>query len=97
MLVPVASAPRVELFTAQAGGPSDRAPGDLPLLPLTLGCAICIESCFPEIFEEYEKLDVDCVLVSVMYGDAIRPVIAQAYAALYSYWVGYANPAQRSG
>jgi hypothetical protein len=39
---------------------------------------------------------VDCVLVSVMYEEAIRATVAQAYASLHCYWVGYANPAQFS-
>jgi predicted amidohydrolase len=60
------------------------------------GCALCIEVHFPEIFAEYERLDADCVLVSVMADDPVRPVIAQAYAALHSYWVGYSTPAQYS-
>ncbi len=31
-----------------------------------------------------------------MVDDPVRPVIAQAYAALHSYWVGYSTPAQYS-
>jgi predicted amidohydrolase len=61
------------------------------------GCAVCIEVHFPEVFAEYERIDADCVLVSVMVDDPIRPLIAQAYAALHSYWVGYSTPAQYSG
>jgi predicted amidohydrolase len=60
------------------------------------GCALCIEINFPELFAEYEALAVDCVLVSVMVDDAFRPVIAQAYAGLHSYWIGYSVPAQYS-
>src|SRR5205823_799598 len=60
------------------------------------GCALCIEVEFPELFAEYERLDADCILVSVMVEDAVRPVIAQAYAELHGYWVGYAAPAQYS-
>lgn len=51
---------------------------------------------FPEVFTAYEQLDVDCMLVSVMVEDAVRPVIAQAYAGLHSYWVGYSCAAQHS-
>jgi hypothetical protein len=36
------------------------------------------------------------MLVSVMVEDAIRPVIAQAYAALHCYWLGYSCAAQHS-
>jgi len=63
---------------------------------LRFGCALCIEAHFPEIFAEYEQLNVDCMLLSVMVDDPVRPVIAQAYAALYNYWVGYSTPAQYS-
>ena len=63
---------------------------------LAFGCALCIEVNFPEIFTAYEQLNVDCMLVSVMVEDAIRPVIAQSYAALHSYWVGYSCAAQHS-
>jgi predicted amidohydrolase len=56
---------------------------------LTFGCAICIEVNFPEIFAAYEQMNVDCMLLSVTVEDAIRPAIAQAYAALHCYWVGY--------
>jgi predicted amidohydrolase len=63
---------------------------------LRFGCALCIEVHFPEVFAEYERLDADCVLVSVMVDDPVRPVVAQAYAALHSYWVGYSAPAQYS-
>ncbi len=58
------------------------------------GIALCIEANFPELFAEYERLDVDCVLLSVMFDDAMRALIAQSYAALYNYWVGYSVPAQ---
>jgi predicted amidohydrolase len=63
---------------------------------LTFGCAICIEVNFPEVFAAYEQMNVDCMLVSVMAEDAVRPVIAQAYAALHCYWVGYSCAAQHS-
>ena len=63
---------------------------------LRFGCALCIEVHFPEIFAEYEQLNVDCMLLSVMVDDPVRPVIAQAYAALHDYWVGYSTPAQYS-
>jgi predicted amidohydrolase len=71
-------------------------PGLFEAEGLRFGCALCIEVHFPEIFAEYERLDVDCVLISVMVDDQVRPVIAQAYAALHNYWVGYSTPAQYS-
>ncbi|WP_410624441.1 carbon-nitrogen hydrolase family protein [Amycolatopsis sp. cmx-8-4] len=74
------------------------SPGAEPLVfevdGIRFGCALCIEVNFPELFAEYERLDVDCVLVSVMVDDAARATVAQAYGTLYSYWLGYSVPAQ---
>ncbi len=75
--------PGTDPVTFQAGG-------------LTFGCALCIEVNFPEVFAAYEQRGVDCMLVSVMVEDAIRPVIAQSYAAVHCYWVGYSCAAQHS-
>ncbi|MCC9308852.1 carbon-nitrogen hydrolase family protein [Kitasatospora sp. RB6PN24] len=61
---------------------------------IRFGVALCIEANFPELFAEYEKLDVDCVLLSAMADDAGLAALAQAYAILHNYWVGYAVPAQ---
>ncbi|WP_371476684.1 carbon-nitrogen hydrolase family protein [Kitasatospora sp. NBC_00315] len=58
------------------------------------GLAICIEANFPALFAEYERLDVDCVLLSVMVDDPARATVAQAYGTLYNYWLGYAVAAQ---
>lgn len=73
-------------------------PGSAPLTfevdGIRFGTALCIEANFPELFAEYEQLDVHCVLLSVMVDDAARAVLAQAYATLYNYWVGYSVPAQ---
>ncbi|WP_371589898.1 carbon-nitrogen hydrolase family protein [Streptomyces virginiae] len=76
------------------------APGREPLVfevdGIRLGCALCVEANFPELFAEYERLDVDCVLLSVMVDDAPRARVAQAYGTLYNYWLGYSVPAQFS-
>ncbi|MFI7689991.1 carbon-nitrogen hydrolase family protein [Nonomuraea sp. NPDC049655] len=76
------------------------APGSSPVVfeidGIRFGCALCIEAEFPEVFAEYERLDVDCVLLSVMVDDAARAVVAQAYGRLYGYWLGYSVPAQFS-
>ncbi|WP_079171320.1 carbon-nitrogen hydrolase family protein [Streptomyces sp. CC53] len=76
------------------------SPGYQPLVievdGIRFGFALCIEANFPEIFAEYERLDVDCVLLSVMVDDAPRARVAQAYGTLYNYWLGYAIPAQFS-
>jgi predicted amidohydrolase len=76
------------------------SPGRHPLVfevdGIRFGCALCIEANFPEVFAEYERLDVDCVLLSVMVDDAPRARVAQAYATLYTYWLGCSVPAQFS-
>lgn len=61
---------------------------------IRFAAALCIEANFPALFAEYERLDVDCVLLSVMVDDAARAGVAQAYGTLYNYWLGYAVPAQ---
>ncbi|MFJ1752947.1 carbon-nitrogen hydrolase family protein [Kitasatospora sp. NPDC088134] len=77
------------------------SPGQEPLVVevdgIRFGFALCIEANFPEVFAEYERLDVDCVLLSVMVDDAPRARVAQAYGTLYNYWLGYSVPAQFSG
>lgn len=61
-----------------------------------LGVAACIEAAFPALFEEYERLDADAVLLSMMVDAPIRATVAQAYAEIYSLWIGYSTPAQFS-
>ncbi|MFJ9580707.1 carbon-nitrogen hydrolase family protein [Streptomyces sp. NPDC101191] len=61
------------------------------------GCLLGIEIHYPELFAEYEKLDVDCVLFSttgVSPGNAA--VQAQGHAAANSYWVSFSVPTQHS-
>ncbi|MEV7167511.1 carbon-nitrogen hydrolase family protein [Streptomyces microflavus] len=74
------------------------SPGSEPVVfevdGLRIGCALCIEANFPELFDQYEGLDVDVVLLSVMVDDAARAVVAQAYGTLFNYWIGYSVPAQ---
>ncbi|MEU6245811.1 carbon-nitrogen hydrolase family protein [Streptomyces sp. NPDC047024] len=76
------------------------SPGRQPLVVevdgIRFGFALCIEAHFPEVFAEYERLDVDCVLLSVMVDDAPRARVTQAYGTLYNYWLGYSVPAQFS-
>ncbi len=60
------------------------------------GTALCIEVQFPELFAEYERLDVDGVLVSTDGVAASPATIVQAYGALYCYWVGFSVAAQNS-
>jgi len=60
------------------------------------GCALCIEVCFPELFAEYERLQVDCVLLSTYSRDPEHRLMACAHAATNCYWVSVAVPAQCS-
>ena len=60
------------------------------------GCAICIEVRFPELFLEYERLNVDCVLLSVYSKDPIFGVTTQAHAAINNYWLSLSAPTECS-
>ena len=68
---------------------------------LRFGCAMGIEVHFPEVFAEYERLDVDGVLISTGPGQtgdgtAAFATEAQAHAATNSLWVSFAMAAQHS-
>ncbi|MER5635421.1 carbon-nitrogen hydrolase family protein [Kitasatospora sp. NPDC002227] len=57
------------------------------------GCLLGMEIHYPELFAEYESLDVDCVLFSttgVSPGNAAAQ--AQGHAAVNSYWVSFSVP-----
>jgi len=56
--------------------------------------AICIEINFPDLFAEYDRLGVDCVLVSAYPVDSIFATKARAYAAVHNYWLSLSVPAQ---
>lgn len=58
------------------------------------GCAICIEVNFPQLFAEYERLGVDCLLLSAWPIDSILFVKAQAHAAINNYWLSLSVPEQ---
>ena len=64
------------------------------------GCALGMESHFPEIFLEYEQLGVDCVLVSTTGGflsDApLFAAEACGHAATNSYWISFSVPVSQS-
>jgi predicted amidohydrolase len=74
------------------------SPGFEPLVfdvdGFRFGCALCIEVNFPELFLEYEKLGIDCLLFSSHSSDAMFGVLAQGHAAANTYWVSVAVPAQ---
>jgi predicted amidohydrolase len=62
---------------------------------IRFGCALCIEINFPEVFSEYERLGVDCLLLSAYPGgDTTFGVKARALAAINTYWVALSTPAQ---
>jgi predicted amidohydrolase len=77
-------------------------PGSVPVTfqvdGLRFGCALGMESHFPEIFLEYERLDVDCVLFSTTGGSRANDLIfaaeTQGHAASNSYWISFAVQAQ---
>jgi predicted amidohydrolase len=60
------------------------------------GCAISIEINFPELFTEYERLGVDCVLLSAYPIDSMFDTKARAHAAINNYWLALSVPAQRA-
>jgi predicted amidohydrolase len=69
---------------------------------LRFGCALGIEVHYPEVFAEYERLDVDGVLFSTTGpgqpsdGAAAFATEAQAHAAVNSLWISFAISAQHS-
>jgi predicted amidohydrolase len=82
------------------------SPGSAPVTfevdGVRFGCAMGIEVHFPEVFAEYESLDVDGVLISTVAGQnptgtAAFATEAQAHAATNSLWVSFAMSAQHSG
>jgi predicted amidohydrolase len=58
------------------------------------GLMICVEINFPHLFSEYERLGVECLLLSAYPIDSVFEVKARAYAAINSYWVAMSLPAQ---
>ncbi|MFI6830966.1 carbon-nitrogen hydrolase family protein [Kribbella sp. NPDC050241] len=58
------------------------------------GCAICVEINFPQVFSQYERLGVECLLLSAYPMDSIFELKARAYAAINCYWVSMSLPAQ---
>ncbi|WP_112244910.1 carbon-nitrogen hydrolase family protein [Kribbella monticola] len=58
------------------------------------GLAICVEINFPHLFSEYERLGVECLLLSAYPVDSIFEVKARAYAAINAYWIAMSLPAQ---
>lgn len=78
-------------------------PGSIPATfvvdGVRFGCALGMEVHFPEIFIEYEQLDVDCVLFSTTGGstsDAAFAAEALGHAASNNYWISFSVHAQSS-
>lgn len=80
------------------------SPGKIPVTfevdGLRFGCALGMETHYPEIFTEYERLDVDCVLFSTS-GEtpSAAPAFAAealGHAASNTYWVSYSAHAPQS-
>jgi predicted amidohydrolase len=78
-------------------------PGSAPVTftvdGVRFGCALGMEAAFPEVFLEYERLDVDCVLFSThgpgtTVNNGPFALQSQALAAANGYWVSYAGTAQ---
>jgi len=76
------------------------APGSEPAVfsvdGVRFGCALCIEVHFPELFMEYERLGVDCILFSAYARDPIFAVTAQAHAAINNVWLSLSTPTECS-
>ena len=76
-------------------------PGRDPLMfevdGIRLGCALCIEVVFPELFAEYERLQADCVLLSMYSADARYGMMARAHAATNCVWISLSSPVAASG
>lgn len=63
---------------------------------LRVGCAICIEIQFPEVFMDYERQDVDCVLFSSYSDSNMFGLQAQGHAACNNYWISMSVPTNTS-
>jgi predicted amidohydrolase len=80
------------------------SPGKTPVTfevdGVRFGCAMGMETHFPEIFVEYERLDVDCVLFSTTgESPAAGPAFAAealGHAASNTYWVSFSAHAPQS-
>ena len=60
------------------------------------GMAVCIEINFSDLFADYDRQGVDCLLVSAYPVDSVFATKARAYAAIHGYWLSLSVPAQTS-
>jgi predicted amidohydrolase len=58
------------------------------------GCVICVEINFPDLFAEYARLGVDCLLLSAYPVDSLFEAKARSHASINTYWIGMSLPAQ---
>jgi predicted amidohydrolase len=61
------------------------------------GCVVCVEINFPHLFMEYDRLGVDCLLLSSYPIDQIFYLKARAHAAIHNYWIALSVPAECAG
>ncbi len=78
-------------------------PGTRPLVfdagGVRFGCALGMETQYPELFAAYERADVDCMLFCTAGNPELPEVFAieaAGHAAANSYWIGYAGPVPAS-
>ncbi|WP_416973894.1 carbon-nitrogen hydrolase family protein [Streptomyces sp. 4F14] len=73
------------------------APGVSPVTfevdGVRFGCLLGMEIHYPELFAQYEELDVDCVLFSTSGTPGNTAAQAQGHATVNSYWVSFSVPA----
>lgn len=61
---------------------------------ITFGCLICVEINFPPLFIEYEKLGIDCLLLSSYPIDRVFYTKTLALAAIHNYWIALSVPSE---
>lgn len=61
------------------------------------GLVLCLEVCFPELFMEYERLGVDCVLFPAASSSEEFNLLARGHAAANCYWVAVSTPTKVGG
>jgi predicted amidohydrolase len=71
-------------------------PAQIELASFRFGLSICIEAQFAEIFAEYERLGVDCVLHATYGMGPVVEIILRAHAATNCIWLSVASPANCS-
>lgn len=63
---------------------------------IRFGCLLCIEIQYPELFMEYERLGVDCLLFSAYSDNPMFATQAQGHAACNNYWLSFSVPTNTS-